>query len=206
MTRQLVFLALLGAAWGILETQLGTLLHALTVPFTGAVMMSVGMLFVIAGRHMTGARGSTLFLAVNSAFIKFLFVGGAALYAAMGILIQAGLIELVLWKSVPSRGRYVAAGAVAVSYSLVHPFLTQGLLAGWKLLAVYMKLIRSGGQLFGLNEDVGAIILTMLILLHGFLGAFAAFFGHTFVLRACRNGVLPAFRPVRHTIPGELAD
>lgn len=190
MTRNFTLLAILGASWGILETQIGTTLHALSIPFAGALMMSIGILFLTAGRYFTGMRGSSLFIAFSAGFIKFLFVGGIAFNPVLGIFIQTTLFEMVLWARRPSRKRYALAGAVVICYSLFHPFLTQGLLGGWKIVAVYAKIISSGSSVLGLNENLGFIIFFILFFLHAVIGAAAASASFNFVVKLESRGIL----------------
>ncbi|NIA30680.1 MAG: hypothetical protein GWP06_12310 [Actinobacteria bacterium] len=190
MTRNFALLAILGASWGILETQVGTTLHALSIPFTGALMMSVGILFLIAGRYFTGIRGSSFFLAFSAGFIKFLFIGGIAFYPVLGIFIETILFESIIWTRWPSRKRYALAGALVICYSLFHPFLTQGLLGGWKIVAVYAKIVSSGSRILGLNESLGFIIFIVLFVLHGGIGAAAATASLNFVEKLESRGIL----------------
>lgn len=190
MTRNFALLAILGASWGILETQIGTTLHALSIPFTGALMMSIGILFLIAGRYFTGIRGSSFFLAFSAGFVKFLFVGGIAFNPVLGIFIQTTLFEFVLWARWPSKKRYALAGALVICYSLFHPFFTQGLLGGWKIVAVYAKIISSGSGILGLNERLGFTIFFALIVLHAGIGVAAALASYNFVEKLERRGIL----------------
>ena len=171
--KKYIQIAILGSFWGILEAQLGTWLHLLLVPFTGAILMSFGLLFLVVGRNLTGLRGSCLLMALIPSFFKLLFVGAASAYPVTGILIQSALIELGFWHSRPSKFRYSIGGSLGVTYSLFHPFVTLGLLGGWTVVAVFAKLVTMGNSVLGL-EHSGILIMVILILAHALIGAVAA--------------------------------
>lgn|GEM_PF-3253747 len=172
--KKYILIAILGSFWGILEAQLGTWLHLISMPFTGALLMSFGLLFLIVARELTGLRGSCLLMAIIPCFFKLLFVGAAAIHVVTGILIQSSLIELGFWRSQPGRLRYSLGGSLGVTYTLFHPFLTLGLLGGWTILAVFAELVRMGSSVLGLGERSSLLIISMLILAHALLGSVAA--------------------------------
>jgi hypothetical protein len=167
-------IALLGSLWGLLECLPGTWLHLANLPFIGAILMSLGMLFLILARYSTGMRGSCLYVASVTCFLKLLFAGGAAISPILGILIQSVLIEAAFWHSQPIKLRYLVGGMIGVSYSLFHPFLTLGLFGGWKILAVYAWLITTGSTALGLDSSLGITIIAFLLILHLTIGAAAA--------------------------------
>jgi len=171
--KKYIQIAVLGSLWGILEAQLGTWLHLLAVPFAGAVLMSFGLLFLVIARSLTALRGSCLLMALVPCFFKLLFVGAGAVYVVTGILIQSALIEIGFWRSQPGRIRYSLGGSLGVAYSLFHPFVTLGLLGGWRVVAVFARLVAMGKSFLGI-EYSSILIMSLLIVAHALLGAVAA--------------------------------
>ena len=49
-TRQLVTLAVFGTLWGVVEMSFGSVLKSLQIPFSGAVLASIGLLIVMVAR------------------------------------------------------------------------------------------------------------------------------------------------------------
>jgi len=186
--KKYIIIALLGTIWGIIEMQLGTVLHSIKLPFTGAIMMSIGIVIITLARFSTGIRGSTLLLALVSGFVKFLFAGGLAIYTVLGIFIESIIIECIYRKDYPSRISYILAGSAAVGYSLLHPFFTQGLLAGWKILRVYTKIIDAGSKLIGLQD--GLTLFLLLVLLHFVIGGLSGWLSYQFSVALQARGVL----------------
>lgn len=141
-TRDLVYIAVLGAAWGLVETSLGSYLHAARIPFRGAVLTAVGLLLALSGRALVPRRWTVLMIGAITAILKLLSVGGVLLSPLLAIMVESLLAEAALWAfRRPGRKAFAVAGAAGTLWSVVHPFVTQGLLAGKGLLTAYGWLI-----------------------------------------------------------------
>ena len=173
MRKNYIFLAILGSVWGIVELQLGTLLHSTTLPFVGLVMMALGIFFQTTARYVTRMRGSALLVAVVVSFLKLLFIGGIAFSTVFAIFVQSGILEFIYAKREPSRLRMSFAGAVSVSYALVHPFFSMPVFMGLTVFDAYDRITRAGSLLFALPNESGLIILALLLFVHLSMG-FAA--------------------------------
>lgn len=173
-TRSLVYIGVFGALWGVAETSLGSLLHVLNVPFTGAFMGGIGITIALIGRHFVPQRGSVLLIGLVTACVKMLSLGGIVLNPMIGIVAEAVLAELMLGLlGRPRRQSFVVAAAIAALWSLIHPFFTQGLLAGEGLVTVYGWTIQRGARLLGLDASAVLLVLALLVGLHLAIGAVA---------------------------------
>ena len=191
MKKNYIIIAILGALWGVIETQIGTLLHAADLPFVGLLMMSVGIMFQTVARQTTHLRGSALLMGTVAIFIKLLIVGGIAVATAVAIAVESMIIELIYRRRSPSRLRMATAGAAGVAYSLLHPFLSMPLFMGLTPLDAFQRLVKGGSALFGIRPHSGLIILLLLLLLHLSCGFVAAFMTYGFVMRLQRRGLMP---------------
>ncbi len=172
--RSLVYIALFGALWGAAEIGLGSLLHVANLPFTGAVMAAIGIAMALVGRVFVPARGSVLAIGLVAAFLKLLSVGGNVLNPAIGIVAESLLAEAVVSAlGPPRRVPFLVAGALAVLWALVHPFLTQGVLAGQGIVVVYGWTLSKGAALLGLPPSAALFIVGALIVIHLLLGTCA---------------------------------
>ncbi len=170
--RSLVYIALFGALWGASEIGLGSLLHVVNLPFTGAIMAAMGMAIALVGRVFVPSRGSVLAIGLVAAFLKLLSVGGNVLNPAIGIVAESLLAEAVVSAlGPPRRAPFVVAGALAVFWALLHPFLTQGLLAGQGIVVVYGWTLSKGAALLGLPPSAALVIVGALVAVHLLLGA-----------------------------------
>ena len=83
-TRDLVYVGILGALWGAVEASLGSVLHALRVPFAGLVLSGVGIAIALCGRILVPRAGTIALIGLVTAFLKMLSVGGLVLNAMLG--------------------------------------------------------------------------------------------------------------------------
>jgi ABC-type thiamin/hydroxymethylpyrimidine transport system permease subunit len=173
-TRQLVTLAVFGALWGAVEMSLGSLIKALNLPLSGAILAGVGMLIVLIGRVFIPQRGSTLFIGVIAMVLKLFSIGSIIIGPIIGILAEAILAEIVLSAfGKPSRLSFTLAGAAAVSWTLVQPFFTGWLLFGRDMFIVWLDMLDRGARLLGLKVGAAGLIVLVLAGVHLAIGAVA---------------------------------
>src|SRR5512137_769876 len=138
-TRQLVTLAVFGALWGGVEISLGSVLKALNVPLSGAVLAAIGLMIALIARQFVPRRGTTLFVGVIAMLLKLFSIGSILVGPMIGILMEAVLAEIVL--SLFKQPRLLAcllAGAVGTQWALVQPFVTGVLLFGRDLFTIWL--------------------------------------------------------------------
>ncbi|MBN1465632.1 hypothetical protein JXA02_07730 [candidate division KSB1 bacterium] len=192
MKKNYIILSILGTLWGIFEMHVGTFLHAMDMPFVGLVMMAFGIFFQTIARCITRMRGSALLMALVVAFLKLLFVGGIAFVTVIAIFIQSLLLELVYFSPAPSRLQMSLAGAVALYYSLFHPFLSMPVFMGLTSADAYARIVGGGRLLLGLPKGSGISIIAILLLLHSLLGFWASFVSHAFAAKLISYGLAPS--------------
>jgi hypothetical protein len=92
----------------------------------------------------------------------------------IGIVAESLLAEVVLslWGQ-PRRASFVVAGGLAVFWPFVHPFFTQGILAGQGILTVYGWTLEKGANLLGLDPSALLLILGGLVGVHFLIGIIA---------------------------------
>lgn len=175
--RQAIYVAIFGALWGGIEITLGSLLHVLNVPQSGALLAAIGIVILVVGRSVVPRRGSVFLMGVVAAVLKLFSLGGIVLNPMLGIVMEALLVELGLWWGPLTRWRCMTAGTLGAVWNILHPFLTQGLLAGRGMLFAYRLLIEGGARLFGWPERLGWAIVAALLVGTLVLGALAGLIG-----------------------------
>ena len=178
-TREIALLALLSTVWSAIEINLGILLQTLQIPFKGAFLTFLALIVLFIGRDLVPKRGAIILMGMTTALIKFIFLGGMAINPVIGILIEVILVEICLFQNQPRNYNFYMAGAVGIAWTFIHPFFTQGLLAGWGILKVYKILIEKSASLLGFDQQFFGIFLFVFIA-HVFLGAIAGAFGFKF--------------------------
>jgi ABC-type thiamin/hydroxymethylpyrimidine transport system permease subunit len=171
--RDLVYIGVFGALWGAVETTLGSVVHTLNVPFSGAVLTGIGITIALIGRLFVPRTGSVLFIGLVTACLKMFSVGGIVLSPMLGIMIESLLAEAALMALGRRRLSFMLAGALATLWTLVHPFLTQGILAGSGILTIYERTLTNGARTLGLDPSVVWLVLAALVGLHLAIGGAA---------------------------------
>jgi ABC-type thiamin/hydroxymethylpyrimidine transport system permease subunit len=170
-TRQLVTLAVFGALWGAVEISLGSVLKALNVPLSGAVLSAIGLMIAMIARIFVPRRGSTLFVGVIAMVLKLFSIGSILIGPMIGILMEAVCAEIVL--SLFKQPRLLAlllAGAVGTLWVLVQPFVTGVLIFGRDLFTIWLDLLDLGQRLFGIDPSAAVWIVLVLAVVHVLIG------------------------------------
>jgi ABC-type thiamin/hydroxymethylpyrimidine transport system permease subunit len=171
-TRELVTMAVFGALWGALEISLGSVLKALHLPLSGALLATAGLVIALIARLFVPRAGATLFVGVVATILKLFSIGGVLIGPMVGILAEALLAEVVLTLAGrPRRTAFLLAGALGVVWTVVQPFFTGALLFGRDMLEVWLDLVSQAARLLGLPESAALLAAAGLVGLHLLLGA-----------------------------------
>ncbi len=175
-----VVAGVLGSLWGASEVVLGAALHALSVPFKGAILAAAGVVITLAGHRAVGGRFTVLLAGATAALMKLLLPGGKVLTPVISILMEATLLQAALRISgTPRRFGYAAAGAAAVSWCMVQPLIGCVLYGGGLQTgaALYVADKRLAAEMVGLGPDAVLWIVVALGVLHALIGAGAGWLG-----------------------------
>ncbi len=179
--REIALLALFSSLWAFVEINLGLVLKMFRVPFSGALLTFLGLIVIFVGRNAVPKRGTVILMGLTTAFLKMIYLGGIAIYPIIGIIIESVLVEIGLYKGRPTKFHFGLAGNLAMSWTFFHPFFTQGLLAGWGILKVYLLIVERGAQFFGIQGHQSTfIIFSIVLFLHGIFGIIAGLVGANF--------------------------
>ena len=172
--KELTIVAALGALWGSVEMTLGAFLHVVNMPFNGAVLGSIGICIALVGRVVVPKPGSTLSIAIVAALLKALSVGGVVLSPMIAIVMEGLLADMVLsLGGRPRRGTFIVAGAVAVTWNVLHMVLIQGVVFGAGIITMYLMLLQKAAMLFHIPKSSVVALLIALVAMHVVAGAIA---------------------------------
>ena len=115
-----------------------------------------------------------LSIGIVTTLLKVLSLGGVKIGPVVAILAEVILMEVALLsKRSPTRGQYVLAGIVAVSWNFFHKFIMMRLLYGKGIGEVYVKMVKEGSQTLGLGAGYAVAIIGVLFLFRVVAGAVA---------------------------------
>ena len=123
--------------------------------------------------------GAVLMISLIAATLKAFSVGGVVLNPMIAIVIEGMLAELGL--AIGGRRRHVLpfllAGVLAVNWSLVQPFFTQGVLAGQGVLLIYTRTLQRVADMLGLSPGMVVALVVIVVLVHSAIGLAAGCHG-----------------------------
>jgi len=129
------------------------------------------------GRSFVPRRGATLLMGVVAMFIKMFSLGGIVINPMFAIFMESLLAEVGFGHGGLTRGRAMLGGALGVSWIIVHPFITQGIAAGWGIVRVYTWLVETGARLFGISTRAALLIFGLLFIIKPIAGAVGGWIG-----------------------------
>ena len=182
-SREIALLGLMAALWGVIEITVGGMIKTWHVPFGGSFLSTFGVVILLTARGSVPRRWSSILIGVVAAGVRLASGFGGAVFAALGIVAEALIIELVLslWPSSKLRARMLA-GILAVMWALIHPFVVQGYMAGLGPAKVYSFTI---GLITGqepLSSGQAMLVFLSLVLVHAALGVCAVLFVDRIIL------------------------
>jgi len=179
-TRDLVYVAVFGALWGVLEITFGSYLHLIFPPVTtplvgvGTIMAAMGMVVALIGRLFVPRAGSVLMIGVVVAILKALSMGGVKLSAMIAIIIECLLAELgLLLARKPSRWGFMLAGCLAVLWTFFHKFFASYVFLGRGIYEVYLGVLKKGAQALGIEMGYALVIIVAYLLVRIVAGGLA---------------------------------
>jgi ABC-type thiamin/hydroxymethylpyrimidine transport system permease subunit len=179
-TRDLVYIAVFGALWGVLEMTLGSYLHVIFPPVTtplvgvGTIMTAIGMILALIGRLFVPKIGSVVMIGLVTAILKALSIGGVKLSAMIAIIIECLLAELgLLLARRPSRLGFMLAGCLAVLWTFFHKFFASYVFLGRGIYDVYLGVLKEGSKALGIGMGYALIIIAAFLLVRIVAGGLA---------------------------------
>lgn len=181
--REIALLGLMAALWGVIEITVGGMIKTWHIPFGGSLLSTFGVVILMTARGSVPRRWSSILVGVVAAAIRLVSGFGGAVFAAIGILAEALIVELVLslWPSWRLRARLLA-GVLAVMWALAHPFVVQGYLAGLGPARVYSFTIGLIAGQESLSSGQALLVFLSLMLVHAVLGVCAVLFVDRIIL------------------------
>jgi hypothetical protein len=159
-----------------MEITLGTALKGTRLPFSGAILAALAVVIALTGRYFVHRRGAMLMMGGVAALLKIFSVGTVIAGPFFAILLEAAIAEGIFALLGAHRLGYILAGAAMVSYTVLHPFITQGILYGGRIYEVYWATARQMGQWLHLEIVHLALFIALYLGVHAVAGALAGWF------------------------------
>ena len=104
-SREIALLGLMAALWGAIEISVGGMIKSWHIPFGGALLSTFGVVVLLTARAGVPRRCSSILVGIVAAGIRLASGFGGAMFAAIGIVAEALIVEGVLSPDRASPGR-----------------------------------------------------------------------------------------------------
>ena len=128
--------AVAGSLWASVEIIVGSFLHNLRIPFSGAILSFVGVYLMIAFLQVWKEKGLIIRAGLICAFMKSISPSAIILGPMIGIITEALLLELFIFLFGKNLFGYIIAGAFAVFSTLLHKVISFLIMYGTDLVKI----------------------------------------------------------------------
>lgn len=170
--------AAFGAMWGALEATVGSFVHALKLPFGGTLLAATGAAFLVALRVVYPRRGVLVAAGLVCAGVKMLSPATVIVGPMVGILVESLLVEAVCWLAGANPVSAALGGALAALWALSQKVLTQIVLYGGPMIALYREILERAERWLGLPRSGGWLVVVPFATLIATIGAAMALAGY----------------------------
>lgn len=169
-------IAAFGALWGLMEITLGATLKGMRLPMSGAILAGLACIIALTGRYFIRRRGAIVMMGGVAAMLKIFSVGTVIAGPFLAILIESVIAEAICVLLGRNRRGFAIAGAAVLCYTVLHPFITQGLLFGGRVYEVYWATARQIGEWLGLQVVHLTLFVGLYLFVHALIGGLAGLF------------------------------
>ncbi len=187
ISRDTILIAVFGALWGLMEATIGVALKGLRIPMSGAVLTAIAAIILFTGRYFVRRRGSILMMGAVAAILKIFSIGTVIAGPFMAILLEALIAETLVSFLGVNRFSYILTAVILLLYTIVHPFISQGIIFGDDIYTVYLATFRKIAQV--LHFETGHLLLVVAVYagIHTALGVAAGWIGYRLPQRVDRE-------------------
>jgi len=166
--------AAFGALWGAIEVTLGSFLHGLRIPLSGAFLAALGAGLLIAVRQIEPRRGSSIAIGLVAAACKSISPGGVIVGPMVAILAESLLVEVSLLPRPRSAIAAIAAGLLAVTWTVSQKLFGQVVFYGGDVIRLYVEMLTKLARSLHLDATTGwwtlAVVGALLLVIGGGAG------------------------------------
>ena len=187
LSRDSVFIAIFGALWGLVEITLGVFIKGMRLPMGGAMLVAISSIIFLTGRYFIRRRGSILMMGAIAAILKVFSIGTVIAGPFVAILIESFIAEISISLLGIHRFSYVLTVCLLTLYTIIHPFIAQGIIFGENIYKIYLEIFQKIAGLLHIDIHYIGWIILCYAFIHLMLGAFAGWFAYTLSVRVNRE-------------------
>ena len=158
--------AVVGGLWASVEIIIGSFLHNARVPMAGSMLAFAGTILLIGFYQLWPQKGLIIRAGFITAIMKSVSPSAFILGPMTGIMLEAVLLELMLWLFGNNLIGLMIAGVASVSSALMHKVINILIFYGFDLIQIYVNIVNFALKQFGIAEARPLEILLTLMLFY----------------------------------------
>ncbi len=182
--------AVAGGLWASFEIIVGSLLHNLHLPFSGTILATFSVIIMISFLQVWNIKGLIWRAGIICGLMKSLSPSAVILGPMTGIMMEAVIMDLVIYLLGKNMIGYLLAGIGALLSTIVHKLASLFILYGTDLINIYVNLFEFLKKQLHLEDASPKDLITGIILIYILLGITAATAGYflgKYALRSKKN-------------------
>jgi len=179
--------AVAGGLWASFEIIVGSLLHNLHIPFSGTLLATFSIIWMISFLQIWNEKGLIWRAGLICGLMKSLSPSAVILGPMTGIMMEALFMDLLIYLMGRNMLGYVLAGIAALLSTILHKLASLFILYGSDLVNIYTNLFRFLQKQLGLEGGNPKDLILGIIALYITVGTAAAIAGYYLGKRALRN-------------------
>jgi hypothetical protein len=190
--------AVTGGLWASFEIIVGSLLHNLHIPFSGTLLAAFSVVLMISFLQLWNESGLIWRAGLICGLMKSLSPSAVILGPMTGIMMEAAIMDLVIFLVGKNLVGYILAGTGAVLSALLHKLINLFILYGTDLIGIYLNFFNFLKKQLGIENVEAGNLLAGILVAYIALGSIAAVSGYLlgrYALKT-RNETAPLDRPV----------
>jgi hypothetical protein len=187
LSRDTIYIGIFGALWGLMEITLGVTLKGLRIPMGGAFLTAISSIIFLTGRYFIRRRGSIILMGAVAAVLKLFSIGTVITGPFIAIIIEATIAEILLILLGVNRISFVLTPAILCLYTIVHPFIAQGLIFGEDIYKIYITSFQKIASLLSIDTIYLGWIVILYALIHLIMGTIAGWMTYSLSVRVSQE-------------------
>ena len=170
--------AVVGSIWASVEIIVGSFLHNLKIPFTGAILSFVGVFLLVAFSQIWQEKGLVWRAGLICALMKSISPSAVIMGPMIGILSEALFVELFLRAAGRNIVAFMLGGAFAVLTTLVQVAAGFVIIYGFNFIRILAGLYKFSTKQINIPYLNPVYLVLLVVLVYLSAGAFAAYTGY----------------------------
>ena len=178
--------AVIGGLWASIEIIVGSFLHNSRIPFAGSILAFTGTILLIGFYQIWPYRGLIIRAGLITAIMKSVSPSAIILGPMTGIMLEAILIESIIYLLGSNPFAYMTAGVFSLSSALLHKIVSLIIYYGFNLVKIYVNVINFGLKQLHLGQATDLQILWFLLSFYVVFGVLSGWLGYVIGRKALK--------------------